>query len=47
MDDKIQERLNALGCAIRMLDGTAGGYTKEEKATARQVLIEWAKELRQ
>lgn len=40
MDAETLKRVSALQCAVRALDGTAGGYTAADKADAKLVLMD-------
>jgi hypothetical protein len=33
------EQYEALACAVAVLEGTAGGYTKEQKDQAKETLL--------
>lgn len=33
-----EERINALACAVRVLDGTAGGYSPSDISNAKHTL---------
>lgn len=40
MNEKTMKRINALQCAVRVMDGTAGGYTKEQIQQSKLALMD-------
>jgi hypothetical protein len=41
MDAKTLKQIAALQCAVRVMEGTAGGYTKEQIQTAKLELMDF------
>jgi hypothetical protein len=45
MNEKKLKQINALQCAVCVMDGTAGGYTKEQIQQSKVVVMEMIAEM--
>jgi hypothetical protein len=46
MDAKTLKQISALQCAVRVMEGTAGGYTKQQIQDSRLVIMELILEMK-